>query len=188
MRNYLLILFLSLALSDIYAQQNLLSLDGGYVLTTIKDRSDNASGYRFSLVYEIEPVVGNVLHGFSAGFMNVQTDVIEYSGGQPLDYNYSITTWPFYYAPKFLIGKGSLQGFIKGAFGMQFSTLKLTSPTDVYTSTDAGLFAGLGAGAMKRFKGKMIVSLEYEWGYLSNSYYNDGFTHSFMLGVGKVLN
>lgn len=188
MKKYLLLIIAAFGYFLSSAQNNILSLNGGYVFANIKDRTESASGYRINLVYEIEPAVGNVLHGFSVGFINVQADVVEYSGGQPLDYNYSITTWPFYYAPKFLIGKGSLQGFIKGAFGMQFSTLKLTSPTDVYTSTDAGLFAGLGAGAMKRFKGNMIVSLEYEWGYLSNSYYNDGFTHSVMLGVGKMLN
>lgn len=188
MRNYLLITFLAMFVSQAYAQQNLLSLNGGYVLTDIKNRSDNASGYRLSLVYEIEPAVGNVLHGFSVGFINVKADIVEYSGGQPLDYNYSITTWPFYYAPKFLIGKGSLQGFIKGAFGMQFSTLKQTSPTDVFTSTDAGLYGGLGAGGMKRFNSNLIISLEYEWAYLSNSYYNDGFANSIVLGVGKILN
>ena len=184
----MVLITLSLCTSVAWAQQNHLSLTGGYVFADIKNRTESASGYRINLVYEIEPAVGNVLHGFSVGFINVKADVVEYSNGQPLNYNYSITTWPFYYAPKFLIGKGSFQGFVKGAIGMQFSNLKLTSPTDVYTSTDAGLYGGLGVGGMKRFTSGLHVSLEYEWAYLSNSYYNDGFAHSFMLGVGKVLN
>jgi hypothetical protein len=188
MKNYLLFIIATLGYFQSSGQNNLLSLNGGYVYTNIKDRTESASGYRISLVYEIEPAVGNVLHGFSVGVINVKADVVEYSGGQPLDYNNSITTLPFYYAPKFLIGKGSLQGFIKGAFGMQFSTLKQTSPTDVFISKDAGLYGGLGAGGMKRFNNNLIVSLEYEWAYLSNSYYNDGFAHSVMLGVGKFLN
>lgn len=188
MKNFFLVIVASFGFLYSTAQTKSLGLQVGYVTANVRDSDTRANGYRLNLLYEIQPASGSVVHSFSLGFFNAKADVVEYSGGQPLDYNYSITTWPFYYAPKFLIGKGSFQGFVKGALGMQFSTLKLTSPTDVFTSTDAGLFGGLGAGAMKSFKGNMIVSLEYEWGYLSNSYYNDGFTHSFMLGVGKVLN
>lgn len=188
MKNYFLLIIAVLGYFHSSAQNNSLLLNGGYVFANLKEKEENASGYRLNLVYEIQPAVGNVLHGISVGFMNVKADVVEFSGGQPIDYTYSITTWPFYYAPKFLIGHGSLQGFVKGALGMQFSTLKLTSPTDVFTSTDAGLYGGLGAGVLKRFNSDMMVSLEYEWSYLSNSYFNDGFAHSIMLGVGKILN
>ena len=71
---------------------------------------------------------------------------------------------------------------------MQFSTVKLkVGSNDETVSTDAGLYAGLGAGLTKTFSYKVSGILDYEWSYLSNSYYRDGFLHSFNLGVNFRL-
>jgi opacity protein-like surface antigen len=87
-----------------------------------------------------------------------------------------------------MIGDGSLQGFVKGAFGMQFSNLKIELPGSEFSSNDAGLYAGLGAGVQKEISDKISINLEYEWAYQSNSYYRDGFINSVMVGVGFKLN
>ena len=72
---------------------------------------------------------------------------------------------------------------------MQFSTLKIEVPiTNEFTSTDAGFYGGLGADLIKEFNDKITATLEYEWVYLSNSYYRDGFINSINLGVGCKLN
>ena len=171
------------------AQNNFFTVGGGYVFANIKDTETNASGWRINGIYEIHPATGNFLHGFAISYLTVSADVEEISGGQPIVSKYSIGTWPIYYQPKLLFGKGSLQGYAKGAFGMQFSTVKIDVPgTDEFKSTDAGLYAGLGAGVTKSFSLDLSVSLEYEWAYLSNSYYNDGFLNSINLGIGFRLN
>ena len=37
---------------------------------------------------------------------------------------------------------------------------------------------------MKIFNEKIFIILEYEWAYMSNSNYNNGFMNTAMLGVG----
>jgi opacity protein-like surface antigen len=52
------------------------------------------------------------------------------------------------------------------------------------TTNDAGFYGGLGAGFMKSFNENMFMNLEYEWAYLSNGYYVDGFMNTVSLGIG----
>jgi opacity protein-like surface antigen len=188
MKKYLFIMMGLLSGMQAKAQYNSITLSGGYVFTNIEDTETSASGFRINGLYEYHPIVGKVVHGFSVGYVNVSTDVEEVSGGQPIVSTYTISTWPFYYAPKLLIGEGSLQGFVKGALGMQFSNLKIELPGSEFKSNDAGLYAGLGAGVQKEISDKISINLEYEWAYQSNSYYRDGFINSVMLGVGFKLN
>ena len=170
-----------------YAQNNTLTLSGGYALTRIKDADQSADGWRLYGVYEIQPVVGNLVHGFALGYVKTSANVTEMSGPDIIESKYTIGTFPFYYVPKLLIGEGSLKGFVKAALGMQFSNLKRTGTLPEATSKDAGLYAGLGAGVTKTLNAKHFINLEYEWGYMSNSYYSNGFMHSIMLGIGFFL-
>jgi hypothetical protein len=103
--------------------------------------------------------------------------------GGALELEYEINTIPIYYAPKFLFGSKSLEGFVKGALGMQFSDLKRTGAF-TGSDNDSGFYGGLGLGGMKTFKEKFFINAEYEWAYMSNSFYKDGFVNSFMLGLG----
>ncbi len=188
MKKYLLLTLVLFGFLQAKAQYNTITLSGGYVFSNIEDSETSASGFRINGLYEYHPIVGKFVHGFSVGYINVSADVEEVSGGQPIVSKYTISTWPFYYAPKLMIGDGSLQGFIKGAFGMQFSTLKIELPGSEFSSNDAGLYAGLGAGVQKEISDKIFINLEYEWAYQSNSYYRDGFINSVMVGVGFKLN
>ena len=75
--------------------------------------------------------------------------------------------------------------FFKGALGIQFSSLKITSGSDPGAlGNDFGFVGGVGAGFMKSFNEHLFINLEYEWFYMSNSYYNNGVMNSAMLGIG----
>ncbi len=187
MKKYLFMMMVILGVMQAKAQYNSITLSGGYVFANIEDTETSASGFRINGLYEYHPIVGKLVHGFSVGYVNVSADVEEDSGGQKIVSKYTIGTWPFYYAPKLLIGDGSLQGFVKGALGMQFSSLKIELPGSEFSSNDAGFYGGLGAGVQKEISDKIMINLEYEWAYQSNSYYRDGFINSIMLGVGFKL-
>ncbi|NJN43141.1 MAG: hypothetical protein HC811_13855, partial [Flammeovirgaceae bacterium] len=155
----------------------------------IEDADDGASGYRINGLYEFNPGGGKVAHGFSVGYIGV---------GQEGSYSYTIggstttitaesnsNTWPIYYAPKFMFGDGKFKGFIKGALGMQFSGLNVkSSGSTILEDNDAGFYGGASLGGMISVKENMFLNLEYEWAYLSNSFYKDGFMNSVMLGIG----
>ena len=184
MKKYILFIFAALFYSGLAARYNTITVGAGYVFANIDDAETSASGWRIGGTYEFHPANGNVTHGFTISRLSVSAKVEEISGGQRIESKYSIGTWPFYYQPKIIFGDGSLQGFGKGAIGMQFSTVKIkVGSNDEFVSTDAGLYAGLGAGLTKEFSYKISGILEYEWAYLSNSYYRDGFLHSFTAGV-----
>ena len=49
---------------------------------------------------------------------------------------------------------------------------------------DSGFYGGLGTGITINISELVLMNLEYEWAYLSNSWYRDGFMNSVMLGIG----
>lgn len=187
MKNYFLLIILALSGFQLKAQYNTITLSGGYAFNNIEDADANGTGFRINGLYEYHPIVGKVVHGFSVGYTSTSAEITETSGSESKDAKYTINSWPFYYAPKLLIGESSFKGFIKGAIGMQFATLKKTGSFTDFTTNDAGFYGGLGAGVMKDINDKVFLNLEYEWAYSSLSYYRDGFISSIMLGVGMKL-
>jgi opacity protein-like surface antigen len=97
----------------------------------------------------------------------------------------TIRSWPIYYAPKFIFGGGEkFQGFIKGALGWQFAKLITDGPAVEAEATDSGFYGGAGLGGTYLLNEKVFLNLEYEWAYMSNSFYKDGFMNTVQLGVG----
>jgi hypothetical protein len=162
------------------SQENMISVAGGYVLNNIEDVETDAGGWRINANYEFNPAEGKIAHGLTIGYVN--TSASSSTAGQTSDYD--LSSLPIYYAPKFFFGKGSFKGFLKGAAGIHFSTYKRTGTALEVTADDAGFYGGAGLGLMKSFKGSLFINFEYEWAYLSNSYYKDGFINSIILGVG----
>jgi hypothetical protein len=76
------------------------------------------------------------------------------------------------------------KGFVKGALGMHSSNYKRSGQLGDFQSRDWGFYGGAGAGVMVFLKDKIFINAEYEWAYLSNSYYLDGFVNSIMGGIG----
>ena len=165
-----------------WAQENMVTLSGGYAFANIEEVDTDATGWRINGLYELNPAGGKLAHGLSIGYIGTSAD---FSNRQNGTTNYKIHSWPFYYAPKFLLGSGSLKGFIKGALGLHYSRLTKTGGLiDEIKTDDVGLYTGASAGIMKIFNEKIFINLEYEWAYMSNSNYNNGMMNSAMLGVG----
>jgi hypothetical protein len=180
MKNYLILTALTFLSLTALSQENRFTLGGGYAFANVEEVDTDATGFRITGLYEYVPSGGKVVHGVSFGYIGTSA---EYSiTGQSNDYK--INSWPIYYAPKLMFGNGSAKAFIKGALGMQFSSLKRTGTLSEIKNNDFGFYGGAGAGVMKSFGEKMFINLEYEWAYLSNTFYKDGFMNSVMLGVG----
>lgn len=176
-------LFLMVAMISIsylsWSQENRFTLSGGYAFANIEDADQNANGWRINGLYEFNPNEGAIAHGLSIGYIGLNSSV---EGVQSADYK--TNSWPVYYAPKFMFGGDSFSAFVKGALGMHFSSYKRTGSLAEVKTTDSGFYGGLGAGVMKDVSETVFLNLEYEWAYLGNSYYRDGFMNSIMLGLG----
>jgi hypothetical protein len=162
------------------AQENAFTLSGGYAFSNVEDVDANATGWRINGLYEFDPAGGPVSHGVSIGYIGTSAEYTLLSATT----EYKINSWPIYYAPKFMFGSETTKGFIKGAIGMQFSWIKRTGSATEINDTDRGFYGGVAAGVMKTISDKVFINLEYEWAFMSNSFYRDGLMNSIMLGIG----
>jgi opacity protein-like surface antigen len=88
-----------------------------------------------------------------------------------------------------MFGAEKFKGYIKGALGWQFS--KVSYDGDFFQGqgfegddNDSGFAGGAGAGGMYFLKENVFLNLEYEFLWLSNSFYRDDALSTFSLGVG----
>ncbi len=174
-RNLLIVTMVLCSLSAL-GQENMFTLSGGYVFTNIEDVDQNATGFRINGLYEFNPNASMVAHGFSFDWLQTKAS----SSGA----DYTLSSIPFYYAPKLLLGQGSLKAFLKGALGGHYSNYKRTGSLGDIDTWDFGFYGGASLGAMKSFNDKVFINVEYEWAYLSNSAFRDGFVNSIMGGIG----
>jgi len=165
-----------------WSQENSFTLSSGYAFANAENYEEDATGYRINGLYEFNPAQGNFVNGVSFGYIHTKAT------GGTIGANSStvkINTFPLYYAPKFMFGGEKFKGFVKGALGMHYSSYNLegTIVNDAKTS-DIGFYGGAGLGAMYNVNEKVFLNLEYEWAYLSNSWYEDGFMNTAQIGVG----
>jgi hypothetical protein len=159
------------------AQENSITLSGGYVFTNIENADVDATGFRINGNYEFIPAGGNFAHGFSAAYIQTSADVTD-------NVSYKLTHVPFYYSPKFMFGSESFKGFLKGALGTHSSWYKREGAIGELETMAWGFYGGASLGAMKIINEKLFINVEYEWAYLSNTSYSDGFVNSIMGGLG----
>jgi len=187
MKNQILIitLFLCLMINSSIAQENNVTLSGGYAFGNIEDISEGTTGWRINAIYEYIGMNEHLSHGLSLGYIRTEGTLDGVLG--TADSKFEAGHWPIYYAPKysFLNSESTFRPFVKGALGMHFSDYNITGPFggDIDTG-DTGFYGGLGAGINLNFGELVLINLEYEWAYLSNSWYRDGFMNSVMLGIG----
>jgi hypothetical protein len=158
----------------------LFTISYGDVSTDYEDTGTDASGWRVNLSYETGKKGSNVLHGAVIGYIETDADVSV--GSQTA--HYRLKSLPVYYAPKFLFGQKAFKGFLKGALGLHFSDYKRSGALGDISTSDTGFYGGASLGAMFYFNQKVFANIEYEWAYLSNSYYRDGEVTSAMIGLG----
>jgi len=179
----LLIILISLTWISVKAQENSVTLSGGYSFTNIEDFEEGTSGWRVNVLYEFTPFGGNVSHGFSFGYVQTMATVTE-TGSES---EFKAERIPIYYAPKYSFGQeGSFRPFLKGAVGWQFANYDKTLPNiggNIKTGS-SGFYGGLGVGISKAIGDVLLINLEYEWAYMDNTWYVDGFLNTAMLGFG----
>ena len=180
MKKTLLILALAISGSALMAQENIVTLNGGYVFVTGQEVNADLSGWRINGVYEFNPMGGPISHGLAFGYANA-------SGPSTVPnqslVNITIGTWPVYYQPKLRFGEGKVQGFISGALGWQFSKLTREAAITI-TDNNGGFYGGGGAGFMFNISETLFIQATYEIAYMSNYNYNDGWLNSAMGGIG----
>ena len=169
--------------SSAAAKDKFMTISYGDISTDIEDTDTDASGWRLNLSFEHGARNGNVLHGFAIGYIDSSADVTTAAQTS----SYKLESLPIYYAPKLLFGKSAFKGFLKGAIGIHFSDYERTGALGSVESQDTGLYAGASLGAMYAFNEKVFINAEYEWAYLSNSYYRDGELQSVTVGLGFRL-
>lgn len=163
-----------------FSQENRISLSYGYPIANIEDVDESGSGWRLNLLYEFAPMDGKISHGLSVGYIGFGADVTE----GPYNGSVDVNAWPIYYAPKFSFGSDKFKGFIKGALGWQFSKIDYSGNIIGVEENDAGFAGGVGAGGMYFINNKLFLNLEYEFLWLSNSFFRDESLNTVSIGLG----
>ena len=178
-RSIFFISMILFAVTAATAQENLASIYGGYAFANIEGTDTNASGYRISGLYEFNPNEGILSHGLAFGYIGTTADSTGAQGAE-----FKLNTWPIYYAPKVMLGKGKVKFFVRGALGIHFSSYKRVAEATETSVNDMGFYGGVAVGGMFFVKDNIFLNIEYEWAYLSNSWYTDSFINTANLGLG----
>lgn len=189
MKQFIAIIFLSAITIIGYSQENMVTLSGGYSFGSVEYTDGNVidvnlefTGWRINGLYEFNANEGKLAHGLSIGFISLSTSESE---NQTDSADYKASTLPIYYAPKLLFGSDKIKGFVKGAIGFQHTKLKRTSYFNTESEIDGwGFYGGLGAGVMFLINEKFFINAEYEFAWMTNSYYSGGIVNSVMGGIG----
>jgi hypothetical protein len=177
-KNILISLMILLSMKAL-SQENIVTLSGGYSFATIEDTDIKGTGFRINGLYELNPNGGMFAHGVSFGYIGLSAS--EGVGSQTI--NYTINSFPLYYAPKVMFGNEKIKAFIKGVLGMQFASLKKEGLVSL-SDNDFGFYGGGGAGLMFFIKDNIFINAEYEIAWASNNWYKDGWMNTAMGGIG----
>jgi hypothetical protein len=177
-KNIFIVLLILLSMKAL-SQENVVTLSGGYSFATIEDTDIKGTGFRINGLYEFNPNGGKFAHGVSFGYIGLSAS--EGVGSQTIDY--TINSFPLYYAPKVMFGSEKIKAFIKGALGMQYAGLKKEGLISL-SDNDFGFYGGGGAGIMIFIKENIFINGEYEIAWASNNWYKDGWMNTAMGGIG----
>jgi hypothetical protein len=187
MKKTILLALITLSLPAL-AQESSVTLSGGWASASPEYFSTSLSGYRINGLYEFNPGGGKISHGLNVGYINTTgsgtnsgpAGVVSATGTS------TISSVPVYYAPKIMFGKSEkFKLFIKGALGWQFGNYKIEGPNGgSWKTSDAGFYGGIGAGLALNFSEKLFLNAEYEWAYMANMYYGNGYLSTAQLGLG----
>jgi hypothetical protein len=180
MKNLILVAIFALSSLSLFSQENMITLSSGYVFTNIEDYDTDAKGWRINGLYEFNPMGQIFAHGLSVGYIGTTAN---YTSGVSSS-DYKLNSFPIYYAPKVMFGNDKVKGFVKGALGMHFSNYHRTGALGELKTNDTGFYGGAGLGGTYFINEMIFISAEYEWAYLGNSWYNDGFMNTISGGVG----
>lgn len=170
-----------------WAQEGSITLSGGWASIAPEYYSTSLSGYRINGLYEFTPEGGNISHGLNIGYVSTTGTGTNSgpAGNNSVTVDAKASSIPVYYAPKIMFGKSEkFKFFLKGALGWQFGNYEYTGPAVSAKASDSGFFGGAGAGILLNFNDKLFLNAEYEWAYVANMYYGNGYLNTAQLGLG----
>lgn len=77
--------------------------------------------------------------------------------------------------------------FARGSLGCHISDYSRSGTLGSSSGDEFGFFGGAALGGSIVVKQKFFISAEYEWSYMSNSYFQDGAVQSALIGIGMKL-
>jgi len=179
MKKHILLLSLALLTINAFAQENMVTVSGGYSFANIEDSDTKGTGWRINGLYEFSPMAGKFAHGISVGYINLSNSETV----QQQTVKSTVGSLPVYYAPKVMFGNDKIKAFIKGALGFQYAWLKREAIVTT-NSSDFGFYGGGGAGIMILIRENVFINGEYEIAWASNSWYKDGWINTASGGIG----
>ena len=174
----------------VFSQENKVNITGGYAWLNANDNDYNnsendikISGWRITGTYEFISNEGKVAYGFSMGYIGMSGS---YNGTADSLYtaNYSVSSIPLYFAPKFLFGNDRVKGFIKLTLGGIRTDFERTGTATGVSATGYGFYGGGGAGLEIAVSESVYIIGEYEIAYVSSSYYSGSLLQSASGGIG----
>jgi hypothetical protein len=179
MKRSILISFLIVISMNVFNQENMVTLSGGYSFANINETEFKGSGWRINGLYEFNKSDSRFAHGISFGYINLSST--ENVGSEYI--KSIVNSFPLYYAPKIMSGGEKFKVFIKGAIGLQFAALKKEGFISL-NDHDFGFYGGAGAGLIFFIKENIFINAEYELAWASNSWYHDGWINTAGGGIG----
>ncbi len=180
MKKLLTILSLSLLSVSVQAQENALSLLGGYSFGTGSVSSSQPTGWRINALYEFTPNASSWSIGGAVGYISLSgssTYLLTSS-------SYKVQAVPISLVPKFSFGSESFKGYLRGIIGSAITTISYTGTVVGTSDNQWGMSFGFGAGGTYYLNEKMFLSADYEWLRLSNIYDDAGSINSASVGIG----
>jgi len=174
-RNFVPAVLLVLSATVSSAQESRATFSAGYAFSNVQETDVSANGWRINATYEVLILDSKFSHGFAVGYIGTM------ASASPLEYK--IWSLPFYYSPRYTFGEKALKGYVKGIFGWHFSTINREGTVVRPVDRDNGLYTGLGVGGLKEINDKIAINLDYEWAFMYNSFYRNGFMNSIQLGI-----
>lgn len=166
--------------SGLMAQETKFSLGGGYAFAKGERSKERGTGYRINGVYEVHPYRSMVSHGFTLSYAITEA---EYQRNNN-DFTQEITHIPFTYTPKLLFSEEDSKAYLKGALGLQYSMSNIEGANSLRKETGFGFYGGMAGGIELSISHFAFITMEYEVGYVSNGFLDNGLLHSAQLGLG----
>ena len=176
MKKFFVFSLVLLLATGAFCQHTYFTLSGGYTNAKVQDGAPKGTGYRINSLYEINPVDVNWTLGFSIGYLHLT--------GSTSSRNYISSAIPFYFAPKYMFGNDQVKVYLKGAAGAQYMKMETTGTSTTISDHDYGFVGGGGTGLMYFINDKVFLNAEYELLWVSNKFYQDGWTNTFSGGIG----
>ncbi|EOZ96351.1 hypothetical protein A33Q_2472 [Indibacter alkaliphilus LW1] len=180
MKKIILFLLVSLTCLSLQAQETKMSLGGGYAFGKGQQSKEQGTGYRVNGAYEVHPYRSMVSHGFTLSYINTEADFRR----NETDFLQEITHIPFTYTPKLMFSEEDSKAYLKGALGLHYSMSNVTGPSSVRKENGFGFYGGMAGGIELAISYFAFVTMEYEVGYVSEGFLDNGLIHSAQIGFG----